>query len=197
MFTHAQSTGLDPTADMEVQSFLGSVQEALVHFATIEWLDLASDLVIGLEDMVRDLGPGVTLEEYVQSSTVLLPPSSMPSPAVIPSRTPSSGSGAPVPVVIPPTVVPLSRSIRPLPASSRLLSAVAAPSSSMPLTCHRAASVRHLGSPAALAAPSTSQPVPLTRSSGCLPAAGTSAGERPTDWETVCFIFSFSVQLAF
>jgi hypothetical protein len=41
--------------------FLDRVRTEMITFATAEWVDLAPDVVTGLEDTVRELQPGITL----------------------------------------------------------------------------------------------------------------------------------------
>ena len=79
--------GIDPAEeDVEVRTLLGDVRTATIKYATAEWIDLAPDLVIGLEESLRKLAPGETL------GGVILP---APSAKLGLDRNPSSGSGVP------------------------------------------------------------------------------------------------------
>lgn len=79
--------GIDPAEeDVEVRTLLGDVRIATIKYATAEWIDLAPDLVIGLEESLRKLAPGETL------GGAILP---APSAKLGLDRNPSSGSGVP------------------------------------------------------------------------------------------------------
>lgn len=71
--------GVVPTEQPPVQDLLDRVRTEMITFATAEWVNLAPDVVSGLEDTVRELQPGITLG-------AAFPPS--PSP---PSMTPGVG----------------------------------------------------------------------------------------------------------
>lgn len=102
----AVAGGLIIGDESDVRSVIKSAQNALLSFATSEWLQLAPDLVKGVEGILRGLAPEVTLGDafpHVWSdkprpkSSVPIPtasPPSVASPALPPplSIAPSSGS---------------------------------------------------------------------------------------------------------
>jgi hypothetical protein len=56
-----------------VRELLERVRSEMITFATAEWVDLAPDIVDGLEDTVRKLQPGVTLGMAYPPSPPALP----------------------------------------------------------------------------------------------------------------------------
>ena len=89
--------GIDPAEeDVKVRTLLGDVRIAAIKYATAEWIDLAPDLVIGLEESLRKLAPGETLGGAIlpaPSAKLGLDQADLPIPRK--SHNPTSGSGVP------------------------------------------------------------------------------------------------------
>ena len=86
--------GIDPAEeDVEVRTLLGDVRIATIKYATAEWIDLAPDLVIGLEESLRKLAPGETLGGAI----IPVPSAKLGLDQADPrkSHNPTSGSGVP------------------------------------------------------------------------------------------------------
>jgi hypothetical protein len=187
--TLGPSAGRSAEPDSDVRVLRDLARNVLLPFATLEWLSLAPDIVAGSEDVVRQLGPGVSIGEAFPGVFSTLPaveilgaasspsqssassPSSQPPPV---SRTPSSGSA-----VTDPRPPPATRSTRPLPRTTYRRPREASPPSTA--TIRPVASIRR--APVAAASPVAAVP-PAVES----PAAESSrsvkrkvSGEEPMD----------------
>ena len=72
-----------------MRELLERVRSEMITFATAEWVDLAPDVVDGLEDTVRELQPGVTLGMAYPPS-----PPALPTPAAVVDPTHAYGEEA-------------------------------------------------------------------------------------------------------
>lgn len=79
-----------------MQGLLVEARDRLITFATSEWLELAPDLVRGLERRLRRLAPGVSIGDE------LPPPRASTSQLLVPVPATSQSSAASSPVVAPP-----------------------------------------------------------------------------------------------
>ena len=72
-----------------MRDLLERVRSELIPFSTAEWVDLAPDVVAGLEDTVRELQPGVTLGMAFPP-----PPPALPTPPAVVNPTHAYGEEA-------------------------------------------------------------------------------------------------------
>jgi hypothetical protein len=110
----AEAAGVVLLEDTTVQGLLNSSRDLLASYITSDWLELAPDLVRGLESMLRRLDPGVSLGEAYPNAVAGIPRPAAPvvPPVVIsspmaPAPAPTTSLGPGPSLTVP---LPLSRS---------------------------------------------------------------------------------------
>lgn len=196
-------------ADKGVRELISSARDTLGFFITSEWIELAPDVVRGIEAGLRDLPPGVSLGDAF-AATEPVPPPSQPllvepiapsasqssaasSPMVAPpplSATPSGSSGNTGPLGLDSDIEITARPSRPMPRKVPRKARIVTPPVDTQTSSVAAPQVvpeialPSQPAPAEVSSAPVSTPAASTRSARKRSAADVSRGDGPpSDWK--------------